>query len=169
MAVKEILQMGHPALSAVCEPIHKINKQVWNLLDDMADTMYHTQGVGLAAPQIGVTKRVVVIDTGEEDSEYLELINPEITACSGEVTDQEGCLSLMGFIGDVTRYETVSVQALTRHGKRIRIKNATGLLARALQHEIDHLDGKMYVEKAVNLRKPPPVEENNINEVDKEV
>ena len=152
MAIKEVLQMGHPALEQICEPITKINKQVLTLLDDLVDTMYTEDGVGLAAPQIGSNKRVVVIDTREEKPGLLELINPEIIEASGQVTDLEGCLSLKGFVADDPLYEVVSVQAINRQGKRIRIKNAKGLLARALQHEIDHLDGKMYVEKSFNLR-----------------
>ncbi len=153
MAIKEVLQMGHPALEQECVPVTKINKQIWNLLDDMRDTMYEFEGVGLAAPQIGSNQRVVIIDIGDEKLGLLELINPEIVEMEGQVTDVEGCLSVKGFVADVTRYEKVSVQAINRQGKRIRIKNATGLLSRALQHEIDHLNGQLYVKKAVNLRK----------------
>ena len=113
--------------------------------------MYNADGVGLAAPQIGVSKRVVVIDIGD-DTGLLELINPEILSMENEVTDLEGCLSVAGMVGDVCRCENVVVQAVSRQGRRIRIK-ANGFLARALQHEIDHLDGKLYIEKAMNVRK----------------
>ena len=151
MAVKEIIQVGHPVLKQVAEPVKKIDKQILILLNDMVDTLYNAQGVGLAAPQIGVSKRVVVIDIGD-DTGLLELINPEILSQEKEVTDLEGCLSVLGMVGDVCRCEHVVVQAVTRRGRRIRIK-ANGLLARALQHEIDHLDGKLYIDKAMKVRK----------------
>lgn len=156
MAVKEILQVGHPVLKKVSEPVKKIDKQILILLNDLVDTMYHSEGVGLAAPQIGVNKRVVVIDIGD-DTGLLELINPEIISYENEVTDLEGCLSVLGMVGDVCRYEHVVVQAVSRQGKRIRVKGS-GLLARALQHEIDHLDGKLYIDKAMNVRKVAPPE-----------
>lgn len=156
MAVKEIIQIGHPVLKQVAEPVKKIDRQILNLLNDMVDTMYNADGVGLAAPQIGVNKRVVVIDIGD-DTGLLELINPEILSMENEVTDLEGCLSVAGMVGDVCRCDNVVVQAVSRQGRRIRIK-ANGFLARALQHEIDHLDGKLYIEKAMNVRKAQPPE-----------
>lgn len=156
MAVKEILQIGHPVLKQVADPVKKIDRQILTLLNDMVDTMYNAEGVGLAAPQIGVSKRVVVIDIGD-DTGLLELINPEILSMDNEVTDLEGCLSVAGMVGDVCRFDNVVVQAVSRQGKRIRIK-ANGFLARALQHEIDHLDGKLYIEKAMNVRKAQPPE-----------
>lgn len=156
MAVREIIQVGDPILKQIAEPVKKIDRQILNLLNDMVDTMYSAQGVGLAAPQIGVSKRVVVIDIGD-DTGLLELINPEIIAQENEVTDLEACLSVLGMVGDVCRYDHVVVQAVTRQGKRIRIKGY-GLLARALQHEIDHLDGKLYIDKAMNVRKAAPPE-----------
>lgn len=156
MAVKEIIQVGHPVLKQVAEPVKKINRQILNVLNDMVDTMYNSSGVGLAAPQIGVSKRLVVIDIGD-DTGLLELINPEIISQANEVTDLEGCLSVLGMVGDVCRCEQVVVQAVSRQGKRIKIK-ASGLLARALQHEIDHLDGKLYIEKAINVRKATPAD-----------
>ncbi len=149
MAVLEVVQMGNPVLKAKAEPVEKINKQILKILDDMADTMYASDGVGLAAPQIGVSKRIIIVDIGEG---LIELINPEIVSAEGSVVDQEGCLSVAGFFGDVARAQKVVVQGLNRQGKRVKIK-AVDFLARALQHEIDHLEGRLFVDLAVNLKK----------------
>ena len=149
MAVLEVVQIGNPVLKAKAEPVEKINKQILKILDDMADTMYASDGVGLAAPQIGVSKRIIIVDIGEG---LIELINPEIVSAEGSVVDQEGCLSVAGFFGDVARAQKVVVQGLNRQGKRVKIK-AIDFLARALQHEIDHLEGRLFVDLAVNLRK----------------
>lgn len=149
MAVLEVVQIGNPVLKAKAEPVEKINKQILKILDDMADTMYASDGVGLAAPQIGVSKRIIIVDIGEG---LIELINPEILSAEGSVVDQEGCLSVAGFFGDVARAQKVVVQGLNRQGKRVKIK-AVDFLARALQHEIDHLEGRLFVDLAVNLKK----------------
>ena len=149
MAVLEVVQIGNPVLKAKAEPVEKINKQILKILDDMADTMYASDGVGLAAPQIGVSKRIIIVDIGEG---LIELINPEIVSAEGSVVDQEGCLSVAGFFGDVARAQKVVVQGLNRQGKRVKIK-AVDFLARALQHEIDHLEGRLFVDFAVNLKK----------------
>lgn len=149
MAVLEVVQIGNPVLKAKAEPVEKINKQILKILDDMADTMYASDGVGLAAPQIGVSKRIIIVDIGEG---LIELINPEIVSAEGSVVDQEGCLSVAGFFGDVARAQKVVVQGLNRQGKRVKIK-AIDFLARALQHEIDHLEGRLFVDLAVNLKK----------------
>ena len=149
MAVLEVVQIGNPVLKAKAEPVEKINKQILKILDDMADTMYASDGVGLAAPQIGVSKRIIIVDIGEG---LIELINPEIVSAEGSVVDQEGCLSVAGFFGDVARAQKVVVQGLNRQGKRVKIK-AVHFLARALQHEIDHLEGRLFVDLAVNLKK----------------
>ncbi|WP_019880515.1 peptide deformylase [Succinispira mobilis] len=149
MAVLEVVQIGNPVLKAKAEPVEKINKQILKILDDMADTMYASDGVGLAAPQIGVSKRIIIVDIGEG---LIELINPEIVSAEGSVVDQEGCLSVAGFFGDVARAQKVVVQGLNRQGKRVKIK-AVDFLARALQHEIDHLEGRLFVDLAVNLKK----------------
>ncbi|WP_394355738.1 peptide deformylase [Caldicoprobacter guelmensis] len=127
------------------KPVEKIDKRVLELLDDMAETMRHADGVGLAAPQVGILRRVVVIDVGEG---LIELINPEIVESSGEQRGAEGCLSIPGIRGEVIRPERVKVKALNREGEQIEV-TGTGLLARALCHEIDHLDGILFIDKVV--------------------
>jgi peptide deformylase len=127
------------------KPVEKIDKRILELLDDMAETMRHADGVGLAAPQVGILRRVVVIDVGEG---LIELINPEIIETSGQQRGAEGCLSIPGVRGEVIRPEKVRVKALNRKGEQIEI-TGTGLLARALCHEIDHLDGVLFIDKAV--------------------
>lgn len=150
MAVLEIRQAGDKVLKEQARPVEKIDKKIKKLLDDMAHTMYEADGVGLAAPQVGVSLRVVVIDAGDG---LLELINPVIIAASEEKeTASEGCLSIVGVWGDVERAKEVTVQALDRTGKKITIKGQ-GMLSRALQHEIDHLDGILFIEKAITLAK----------------
>jgi len=115
----------------------------------MAETLYSAKGVGLAAPQVGVAKRVIVIDVGEG---LVELINPEIIKFEGHETESEGCLSIPGTVGDVTRAATVEVKCLDRQGKE-RVFQANGLYARALQHEIDHLDGILFIDRAQKVWK----------------
>lgn len=124
-------------------PVERIDDRILTLLDDMAETMYNAEGVGLAAPQVGILRRVVVIDVGEG---IIELINPEIIEQEGEQVAIEGCLSIPGLSGMVKRPARVVVSALNRHGERIEIEG-TDLLARALCHEIDHLDGILYIDK----------------------
>ena len=124
-------------------PVEKIDDRILTLLDDMAETMYNAEGVGLAAPQVGILRRVVVIDIGEG---IIELINPEIIEQEGEQIGAEGCLSVPGLSGIVKRPARVVVTALNRHGERIKIQGED-LLARALCHEIDHLDGILYLDK----------------------
>jgi len=127
------------------KPVAKIDERILELLDDMAETMRHADGVGLAAPQVGILRRVVVIDVGEG---LIELINPEIVEASGQQRGAEGCLSIPGVRGEVIRPERVKVKALNRKGESIEI-TGTGLLARALCHEIDHLDGILFIDKVV--------------------
>jgi len=124
-------------------PVDKIDDRVLTLLDDMAETMYKAEGVGLAAPQVGILRRVVVIDIGEG---IIELINPEIIEQDGEQIGMEGCLSVPGLSGEVKRPARVVVEALNRHGEKIKV-DGNELLARALCHEIDHLDGILYIDK----------------------
>ncbi|MGL5347364.1 MAG: peptide deformylase [Peptostreptococcaceae bacterium] len=143
MAIRQIVQIGEPVLRKKSKVVEKIDDKVLQLLDDMADTMYHADGVGLAAPQVGILKRIVVIDIGDG---LLELINPEIIETSGEQTDDEGCLSVIGEAGAVKRPYTVKVRAFDRNGNLFEIVGEE-LLARAFCHEIDHLDGILFVDK----------------------
>jgi peptide deformylase len=148
MAVYAIVRFGDPVLREKAAEVKSITPNIIKLLDNMKDTLYDAHGVGLAAPQIGISKKVVVIDAGEG---IIELINPEITWYSDELeTDVEGCLSIPGKQGEVDRYSKVTVKALNRDGETVEI-TGEGLLARALQHEIDHLFGVMYVDRASKM------------------
>ena len=144
MAVKEILKFGNETLRKTCHPVQKFNLRLWLLLRDLADTMYDAEGVGLAAPQIGILRRAVVIDVQDERG-LIELINPEIVSAEGEQAGPEGCLSKPGRQGYVVRPNKVTVRAQDRHGKTFEI-TGEGLLARAFCHELDHLDGKLYID-----------------------
>ena len=143
MAVRKIREMGDDVLTKVCKEVEKVTPRTKVLIDDMFDTMYDAMGVGLAAPQVGVLKRIVTIDVGEGP---ILLINPEIIETSGEQTGEEGCLSVPGKSGVVTRPNYVKVRAFDEDMKEI-VLEGEGLLARAFCHEIDHLDGHLYVEK----------------------
>lgn len=145
MALRQIVKIGEPVLRKKSKVVKEINDKLIDLLDDMADTMYEADGVGLAAPQVGILKRVVVVDIGDG---LIELINPEIIEAEGEYLDNEGCLSVPGESGDVLRPYRVKVRALNRFGETIEIEGEE-LLARAFCHEIDHLDGILYVDKVV--------------------
>ena len=142
MAVRKIREMGDDVLNKVCKPIDKMTLRTRILINDMLDTMYEANGVGLAAPQVGILKRLVVIDVGEGP---IVLINPEIIETAGEQTGDEGCLSVPGKAGEVTRPNYVKVKALNEDMEEI-ILEGEELLARAFCHEIDHLDGHLYVE-----------------------
>jgi len=144
VAIRNIVKLGDDTLRKTCKPVKIIDKRLHALLDDMAQTMYEAGGVGLAAPQVGVLKRVVVIDVGKG---LLELINPEIVSSSGSQTGEEGCLSCGDVRKSVTRPMHVEVRALDRNGKGITIK-AEELLARCCCHEIDHLDGILFLDRA---------------------
>lgn len=147
MATRQIREFGDPCLEKVCKPVKEVNKRTLDLIEDMLETMYEAEGVGLAAPQVGILKRVAVIDAGEEyQDEPLVLINPEVLETDGEQTDYEGCLSVPGKVGRVTRPNYAKVKAYDRDMNEY-IVEGEGLLARALLHEIEHLDGHMYVEK----------------------
>jgi len=145
MAIREIRKKGDEVLRKVCKPVKEVNKKIRELLDDMLDTMYEADGVGLAAPQVGILKRIVVIDVGEGP---IELINPEKLEESGEQVHAEGCLSIPGIYGEVKRPERVVVKALDRDGKEQCIE-ATGMLAIAVCHEIDHLDGILFEDRVI--------------------
>ena len=144
MAILEIKKAGAPVLKEVCAPVEKIDKDLRKLLDDMAVTMYESDGVGLAAPQIGRPIRVVVIDC-QDDHGLIELINPEIIKTEGEQTGLEGCLSVPGKYGIVTRPMVVRVRAQDRYGTEFEVEDEE-LTARCFCHEIEHLDGHLYTE-----------------------
>lgn len=172
MALRKILTYPDPFLRKKCAPVEEIDGEVLKLLDDMAETMYGARGVGLAASQIGADKRVVVIDISprnieadeeveeeEEETEYegpglIELINPEIISSVGQVIAEEACLSIPGFTSDVKRKQRVVIEAYNREAQLIEIE-ASELLARVFQHEIDHLDGRLYIDIATEIWEAP--------------
>lgn len=146
MALREIRIMGDEVLTKVCKPVKELTPRLEELIDDMIETMHDADGVGLAAPQVGVLRRIAVIDVSPEGDSPIVMINPEIVSTDGEQTGMEGCLSLPGKAGNVTRPNHVVMKALDRNMKEITIEGEE-LLARALLHEFDHLDGHMYTEK----------------------
>ena len=148
MAKLQIVKEGDDTLRKVCRPVDKITPRVLQLLDDMIETMRAADGVGLAAPQVGVLRRIVVIETPNEG--LIELINPKIIAFAGEQESEEGCLSVPGRWGITRRPMHVTVRALNRKGESFDI-TGSGLLAKAFCHEIDHLDGKLYVDCAIRM------------------
>lgn len=145
MATRKIRELGDEVLTKQCKEVTKMTLRTKVLIQDMLDTMYEALGVGLAAPQVGVLKRIVVIDVGEGP---IILVNPEILETSGEQTGEEGCLSVPGKSGQVTRPDYVKVKALNEDMEEVELEG-TGLLARAFCHEIDHLDGVLYVDKII--------------------
>ena len=156
MAIRNIREIGEEVLTKKCKMVTEMTPRTKELIEDMLDTMYEANGVGLAAPQVGVLKRIVVIDTTGEDPHIL--INPRIVASSGEQTGQEGCLSVPGKTGQVTRPNYVKAVALDVNMKEYELEG-TELLARAICHELDHLDGHLYVEKAEGPLQDAVVEE----------
>lgn len=148
MAKRIILQSPDPILFKKCRPVEVFDERLHTLLDDMRETLEDADGAGLAATQVAVLKRVCIVST--EDGFY-ELINPEIKSASGEQTGVEGCLSVKGKYGTVTRADKITVNALDRYGKRKKYK-VEGFTARAFQHEIDHLDGVLYTSKCTDLQ-----------------
>ena len=144
MALRNIVEQGDPCLEKVCRPVTEFNRRLHILLDDMLDTLADANGAGLAAPQVGVLRRVCIV-MDDDTEEYLELINPEIIATSGEQTGLEGCLSVPGKWGIVTRPNLVRVRAQDRFGNWFEAEGEE-LMARAFCHEIEHLDGHLYVE-----------------------
>lgn len=145
MALRKIVVQGEECLTKVCRPVTEFNPHLHQLLDDMLETLEDANGAGLAAPQVGVLRRVCVV-LDEDSEEYIELVNPEIVAQSGEQTGLEGCLSVPGKWGIVTRPDVVRVRAQDRYGDWFEVEGE-GLTARAFCHEIEHLDGHMYYEK----------------------
>ncbi|MDF2485926.1 MAG: hypothetical protein K0R46_2094 [Herbinix sp.] len=148
MAIRNIREVGDKVLNKVAKEIKDVDRKLLTLIDDMLDTMYDASGVGLAAPQVGILKRLVVIDVSEEGNEPIILINPEIIEIDGEQIGDEGCLSVPGKVGTVSRPNFVKVKALNEKMEEFTMEG-TGLLARAFCHEIDHLDGKLYVDQTI--------------------
>ena len=152
MALLNILVFPDERLRTIAKPVEQVDDALRRLIDDMLETMYDAPGIGLAAPQVNVHKRVIVIDLSEEKDTPLVLINPSILERSGEEEMDEGCLSVPGFYERVKRSERIRVRALDRDGRTFE-RNADGLLAVCIQHEIDHLEGKLYVDYLSGLKR----------------
>jgi len=148
MALLQIREIGDPVLRSKSKKIDKVTKKTNDLIDNMFDTMYEEDGVGLAAPQVGILKRIAIVDIREDNK--VVLINPEIIEEEGKAIMEEGCLSIPGETGDVIRSQKIKVRSLNREGKQIEFE-AEGFEARAIQHEMDHLDGVLFVDKIVKL------------------
>jgi peptide deformylase len=164
--LREIVHEPHPTLRRAAKKVRAEELEdplVQQLIDDMFVTMYEAPGIGLAAPQINVAKRLFVVDIAIDREDYklgpLVFVNPRFTAREGELESTEGCLSVPGKVGDLKRYERVVCVALDRHGKRFEVEGK-GLFGRCLQHELDHLDGTLYIDKAQNIRDPHTEEED---------
>jgi peptide deformylase len=151
MAILDILNYPDPRLHVLASKVDKIDDATRALVDDMAETMYAAPGVGLAAIQVNVPKQIIVIDVSEDRSDLRVFINPEITRREGLAVNQEGCLSVPGIYENVERADSVTVTALDRNGSRFTL-NASGMLATCIQHEVDHLDGKVFVEYLSDLK-----------------
>ncbi len=159
--IREIITDGHPTLRKVAkkvDPKEIADPLFQQLIDDMFETMYAAPGVGLAAPQVNVSKRMFVMDVQEDEHEPAVVINPKFELTEQEEEMTEGCLSVPGFVGEITRFHRVAVTGLDRYGDKIRLEGE-GLFAQCLQHEIDHLNGVLYVDKAKNVRKAQTDEE----------
>jgi peptide deformylase len=168
--VREIIRDGHPTLRKVAKKVEvkELKDPLFQqLIDDMFETMYQAPGVGLAAPQVNVSKRLFVIDVREEDHEPAVVVNPKMELAEEEVELTEGCLSVPGMVGEITRYKRVAVSGLDREGNKIRLEGE-GLFAQCLQHEIDHLNGVLYIDKAKNVRPAVTEEEKEIAETTSE-
>ena len=149
MAVLPILPAQHPMLGRVAARVPKVDDSIRRLAADMVETMQAASGTGLAAPQVGRPLRVIICQDADEGIEPLTLINPQISKLQGSVVDDEGCLSLPGWVGPVARAERLTLTGLNQHGARVRFA-ADGFLARVIQHEVDHLDGIMFTSKIVD-------------------
>jgi peptide deformylase len=161
--VREIITDGHPTLRKVAkrvDPAELADPIFQQLIDDMFATMYAAPGIGLAAPQINVSKRLFTVDLQDEDPAHgpLVLINPKFSDMEGEIEATEGCLSVPGMVGEITRWEKLVCTGLDRTGKKVTLP-AEGWFARCLQHEMDHLDGKLYIDTARNVRPAATTEE----------
>ncbi|MGM9653582.1 MAG: peptide deformylase [Eubacteriales bacterium] len=156
MAVLNIVKEGDPVLRKVCRPVEEITPRILRLLDDMQETLHKANGVGLAAPQVGVLRRIAIVEV--ENGQLFELINPEIISREGQQNELEGCLSIPEQWGVTDRPEKVTVRAMNRRGE-IYTASGEGLLARAFCHEIDHLDGVLFTDHAVRMLTPEEIRE----------
>ena len=152
MSALNVLIYPDERLRTVCQPVAEINDEIRKIVDDMFETMYKEEGIGLAAPQANIQQRIITIDLDSENSNQIVLINPEILESSGETGIEEGCLSIPGFRGLVPRKEKVTVKALNRDGNEFTLE-ADGLLAICIQHEIDHLNGVLFVDYLSPLKR----------------
>lgn len=153
MALRRILHYPDPLLSQESAPVEYIDEQITSLVADMVDTMYAAPGVGLAAPQVGVLKRVIIIDCGsKEEPDLIKAVNPQIVDSEGECSEEEGCLSVPGYYASVKRKSWIKVRYQDMQGHWIE-RESEGLLAIAFQHEIDHLNGKLFVDRLSSLKK----------------
>lgn len=157
MAIYDIVKVGAPILREKAAPVKRFDKKLGKLLKDMAETMYAANGCGLAAPQIGLSQRLVVIDAGD-GAGIREFVNPVLTDPVGEAVDSEGCLSVPDYEGEVKRAAQITVHFQDKKGDHYKL-TAEGLLARALQHECDHLEGILFIDKAISLTAKPKEEE----------
>ena len=155
MAILNIVKEGDHTLRKTCRPVTEITPRIIRLLDDMKETLADANGAGLAAPQVGILRRICVVDTGDE---MLELINPEIIAAEGEQEEIEGCLSVPDVWGYTHRPEKVTVKAVNRNGEEFTAEGE-GMVARCFCHEIDHLDGKLFTDNAVHILTPEEVKD----------
>lgn len=178
MALREIVTLPEPVLRRKAKPVTKFDKELQTLIDDMIDTMRDAPGVGLAAPQVGVSERLAVIEYAEDEDDEDEtegagnppkpkqlfvIINPEIVKASEEkVNGIEGCLSIPGLVGEVERHEAIQVKALNRYGKPVKLK-VDGWMARIFQHEIDHLNGVLFTDLSTRVWKPTAEEETPLD------
>jgi peptide deformylase len=158
--IREIRLLGDPVLRRTTDPVERFDAELESFLADLTETMYRAEGVGLAAPQVGDSRRVTVIDVGEErdGSEVLELVNPRILRSAGTIASEEGCLSIPGLTETIERAAEVEVEYQDRHGER-RVVTGTELLSRALQHEIDHLNGILFIDYLGPLKRRLAVRE----------
>lgn len=160
MAVLEILKYPAPFLKKKALPVGAVDDEIRHLITDMIDTMYYAKGIGLAANQVGVDKRVIVMDVPDEDNResyekgknLIAIVNPEISECGGEIEYEEGCLSIPGFTARIRRFERLTVNGMDKDGSAIVLKKE-GLFAIALQHEIDHLDGMLFIDRLSRLKR----------------
>src|SRR5215469_5939686 len=167
--IREIITDGHPTLRKVAKKVDpkEISDPLFQqLVDDMFETMYAAPGVGLAAPQVNVSKRMFVMDVHDDEHEPAVVINPKIESAEEEVEMTEGCLSVPGYVGEITRFKKFAISGFDRNGEKIRLEGE-GLFAQCLQHEIDHLNGVLYIDKAKNVRIPQTEEEHEIAEAAK--